>query len=77
MKKTQEIKDLRIKDKKALYKELESLNSKLVELNTSATFRKLKNIQSIGQTRRRIAWVWTILTEKAMAEVTKEENYDK
>ena len=77
MKKTQEIKDLRAKDKKALYQELESLDQKLVELRTDATFRKLKNVQLIGKTRRRIAWVWTILTEKAMEDLAKEENHDK
>lgn len=67
-----EIKELRAKDTQALFTELALSQKKLVELQTDLAFRKLKNIQLIKETRRKIARLWTFLNEKALAEMNKE-----
>jgi ribosomal protein L29 len=65
MKKTAELKELKTKDEKALVKELASLNKKMVDLKFSTAFRKLKNFHEITATRKRIARIWTVLSELA------------
>ena len=45
MKRKQELNELKEKDDKSLYKELESSNKKLNEMQFKAAFRKLKNYQ--------------------------------
>lgn len=73
MKNTQIIKELRAMDVKALTKELALTNEKLAKLRSDLAFRKLKNYRQILLTRQRIAKIWTILNEKAMAEAVKTE----
>jgi large subunit ribosomal protein L29 len=65
MKKTAELKELKTKDEKALIKELSDLNKKMVDLKFGAAFRKLKNFHEITATRKRIARIWTVLSELA------------
>lgn len=71
MKKTEELKELKGKDVKSLFKELQEAEKKMTELRFSASFRKLKNFHEITKERKKIARIWTILTEKAME---KEES---
>ncbi|KKQ18202.1 MAG: 50S ribosomal protein L29 [Berkelbacteria bacterium GW2011_GWA1_36_9] len=71
MKTTVELQELRSKDKKDLYKELQSLQKKLTELRMGQSFRKLKNYHEITQTRKKIARLWTILSEKIFEEQVK------
>lgn len=73
MKKTTIIKELRGKDDKALFAELAQAQEKLVDLRFKASFRKLKNYQEIGLLRKKIAWIWTILSERAAEKIMKEE----
>lgn len=68
MKKTVEISNLRNKDRKDLYKELQETQKKLTELRLSQSFRKLKNYREISRTRKKIAQIWTILSEKILTE---------
>lgn len=63
MKKNLELKEIRTKDTKALVKELDVLNKKLVELQFKTAFKRLKNFHEITLTRKRIARIWTILNE--------------
>jgi len=72
MKKTQEIQELREKDKKELFLKLQESQKKLQELKFGASFRKLKNYHEITKVRKRIARIWTILTEKTIAEMEKK-----
>ena len=74
MKKVEELKELRSQNDKDLYKEISTLNHKLSELEFKASFRKVKNYREIRQFKKRIARIWTILAEKAMLELLKEEN---
>lgn len=74
MKKVEELKELRTLDDKVLYKEITTTNHKLSELEFKASFRKVKNYREIRQLKKRIARIWTILAEKAMLEILKDEN---
>jgi large subunit ribosomal protein L29 len=69
MKRTQQVKELTEKDNTALYKELEVLNNKLVTLRFDVSFRKLKNLKSIRETRKQIARIWTILNSRAVEKI--------
>lgn len=69
MKKASLIKELRDKDNKALNKELLELEQKMAKLRLDAAMRKLKNVKQIEETRKRVARIWTILNERAMAEI--------
>lgn len=71
MKNTQNLKNLREKDIKALTKELLEMNNKMAKLRADLAFKKLKNVKQVASTRQYIAQIWTIMNEKAMAEVTK------
>lgn len=73
MKNTQILKDLRNKDIKALTKELLEMNSKMAKLRADLAFRKLKNVKQVAATRQYIAQIWTIINEKAVAEIMKNE----
>lgn len=74
MKKKELIKELRAKDTKSLFKELEESQKRICELQFKASFRKLKNYKSVCTERQKIARIWTILSEKALAELEKEQN---
>jgi len=73
MKKVAELKELRDKDEKALYKELTDLNKKMIDLKFNASFRKLKNFHEITATRKRIARIWSILSEKAESQLEEQK----
>lgn len=73
MKTAQELKELRTKDSKSLYSEIGKLNAEISELKFKATFKKLKNFRQIRQSRKNIARIWTILTERAIDELEKVE----
>lgn len=72
MKKTIELQELRGKDKKALFKDLQESQKKLTELQFGASFKKLKNYREISMIRKRIARIWTVLTDKSLKELQKE-----
>lgn len=71
MKETQVIKEIRQKDEKALMKELQDLYQKMTDLRFKASFRRLKNFHEITQTRKKIAQIWTVLNEKALAKLNE------
>lgn len=73
MKSKIEIEDLRQKDKKELFGRLKDSQHKLTELRMGQTFRKLKNFHEITATKKRIARIWTILSEKILEEQIKEK----
>jgi len=77
MKSAQELKELIGKDTASLYKETEVLNQKLVSLRFDASFRKLKNLKSIQQTRKRIARVWTIINSRVTEELEQSPKEQK
>lgn len=68
MKKTIELQELRAKNKKELFKELQITRDKLTEYRFSQSFRKLKNYKEINRSRKKIARLWTILTQKLLEE---------
>ncbi|KKQ74612.1 MAG: hypothetical protein US94_C0001G0013 [Berkelbacteria bacterium GW2011_GWB1_38_5] len=73
MKKQILLKELRTKDSKLLIKELHDSQKLLTELKFKSSFNKLKNYREINFQQKKIARVWSILTEKAMSEI-KEKN---
>ena len=73
MKKTITLKELRSKETKTLFSELEAARKKLAELRFKASFRKLKNYKAIDIERKKIAQIWTILSENAIQELKKKE----
>lgn len=68
MKKTQILKELNEKDSKALSKELVELSHKMAKMRLDVAMRKLKNVKSIEDTRKRVARILTILNERAVTE---------
>lgn len=78
MKSSNELKELRSKADKDLTVELDKLYKKLRESRFSAEFRKDKNVKSIAKTKKTIARIWTVLTERLILEnETTEEKSDK
>jgi len=73
MKKTITLKELRSKEIKTLFSELEAARNKLADLRFKASFRKLKNYKAIDIERKKIAQIWTILSENAIQELKKKE----
>lgn len=73
MKRTIELSELRSKDKKDLYLKLHEQQKKLTELRFGQSLKKLKNYREISKTRKNIARLWTILSEKIQAEQDKEK----
>lgn len=73
MKKTVVLKELRSKDTKTLFAELAASRRKLAELRFKASFRKIKNYQEISYEQKKIAWIWTILSEKALQALKDKE----
>lgn len=70
-----ELQELRSKNKKELFSEMQEAQKKLTELRLGQAFRKLKNYKEINKTRKKIARLWTILTEKTLEEQDgKEKN---
>lgn len=65
------LKELRNKDNKNLFKDLENSRRHLIKLKFENTFRKLKNYSQIKQERKKIARLWTILSEKITANHNK------
>jgi len=77
MKKTVQIKELREKDIRQLLTELEQSNRKIAKLKFSAKFRELKNFHEITCERKKIARIWTIISEKAMEKINQEGDIHK
>lgn len=77
MKKTEMLKDLKSKDSKNLYSELQDVNKKITELRFKAAFRKLKNYQEISILRKKVARIWTILAQRALQELIAQEKNEK
>ena len=77
MKATQELKELRSRDSKELYQEIRESENKLCLLQFRSSFKKIKNFREIRHLKKRQARIWTILAERALAEIsqkaTKEE----
>ncbi|MBM2820783.1 MAG: ribosomal protein [Candidatus Berkelbacteria bacterium] len=67
-------KELREKSTKDLVKDLKESEKKISELKFQASFKKLKNYKQIQHERKKIARIWTILSEKAIEELSKENN---
>lgn len=67
-------KELREKDNKALIKDLQETNKKIAETRFQASFRKVKNYKEINILKKRAARIWTILSERAIKELEKDEN---
>jgi len=70
MKKLKELEELRNKDNKTLFKELESVKKKITEIQFKAAFGNVKNTKEIGSLKKKVARIWTILQEN----VSKESN---
>lgn len=64
MKKTEEIKNIKLKSAKELLKELESCYQKSRKLRFDLEFKKLKDTSAAKQTKKKIARIWSILNEK-------------
>jgi len=77
MKKKDELKELREKDIKQLFVDLEQSNKKIAKLKFSAKFRELKNFHEITSERKKIARIWTVISEKAIEKMTKEEKTEE
>jgi len=73
MKKKDQLKELREKDIKQLFVDLEHSNKKIAKLKFSAKFKELKNFHEITSERKKIARIWTVISEKAIEKITKEE----
>jgi ribosomal protein L29 len=69
MKQKESLKQLKTLDTKTLAKELAASNKKLVELRFGAKMRKLKNFNEIGNERKKIARIWTLINEKTIEAV--------
>lgn len=74
MKVTVELKELRQKDNKSLVKLLEETNKKVTEIRFQASFWKVKNYKEISVQKKKAARIWTILSERMIEELEKEEN---
>lgn len=73
MKSKTELQEIKSKDKKELFKDLQEAQKKLTELRLGQSFRKLKNYREITVTRKKIARIWTILGEKLLQEQNDKE----
>ncbi len=69
MKKAVLVKELRAKDTKELFKDLSEAEKKIMRLKFSSKFRELKNYHEITVEKKKIARIWTVLTEKAIAKL--------
>jgi ribosomal protein L29 len=72
MKTSQELKELKSKDAKDLFKDLEESYKKLTQMKFEAAFKKIKNYKAIGRERKKIARIWTILGQKTLENINKE-----
>ena len=77
MKKVNLLKELRQKDIKQLFSELEQSNKKIAKLKFSAKLKELKNFHEITSERKKIARIWTIISEKAIEKMNKDEDKEK
>jgi len=71
MKIKEQIKEYRGKNIKVLLVEIEKLNKKLRDLRFGTQFKKTKDITSIAKTKKTIARVSTIISEKIEEESSK------
>lgn len=74
MKKTKELQELRAVKESDLAKELLAAQKKLTELNFSRAFLKIKNYHEITFLRKKIARIWTVLSEKSLSKLEAREN---
>ncbi len=72
MKKKENLKELRVKNNKELFRDLTSLQKKMTELKFKTSFRKLKNYHEITVVRKKIAQIWTVLSENTTKDLEKE-----
>jgi len=77
MKSKKELEELKSKDTKALVKELDALQTKLADVRLKSAFRTLKNTSEIGETRKKVARIWTILTDRAITEAKAKSEVTK
>ncbi|OGD65458.1 50S ribosomal protein L29 [Candidatus Berkelbacteria bacterium RIFCSPHIGHO2_12_FULL_36_9] len=77
MKKIEELKEFRAKNIKTLTIELDKQYKKLRELRFGTEFRKTKDIKSIYKTRKDIARIWTIISEKMHEEENDKAKQEK
>jgi len=66
------IKELRKKGIKELYKELKEAREKLLKLKLEVAQAKVKNHQELPKTRKDIAKILTIISEKQWEEFEKQ-----
>lgn len=74
MKSKSQLETIRSKDKSAIFKDIEKINLKIVELKSKNTLKKLKNYREIRQAKLERSRLWTILNEKIIDEVNKEKH---
>lgn len=77
MKQAQELKELKAKDTKDLYQEIHEAGKHITEIKFKAAFRKVKNYKEIRHLRRKVAQIWTILAERALADLAKDAERPK
>ena len=68
MKTNNQLKILRAKSKSELIKLLRKDYKKLTEYKFSLAFRKLKNVRIINNTKKNVARIWTVISEKNIKE---------
>ncbi len=68
-----DIKDLKNKSVKELYKELEEAKKNLLKLKFEIAQSKVKNYQEVASSRKNIARILTIIQEKQWQEFEKLE----
>lgn len=77
MKKVTLLKELRQKEIKQLFSELAESNKKIAKLKFGAKLRELKNFHEITSERKKIARIWTVISEKAIEKMNKDEDKEK
>ncbi len=70
-------KDLRKKSVKGLYKDLKEAQDKLIKLKFEVVQTKLKNHREIPKTRKEIARILTIISEKQWEDFEKQQKGGK
>lgn len=66
MKVKDELKELRDKDLKTLFKLLAMENEAVIKDKTALVEKKLKDIKGINKRRKKIARIWTTIREKTI-----------
>ncbi len=68
MKINDELKELRGKELKSLFKLLAEENETVIKDKTALVEKKLKDIKGVSKRQKRIARIWTVIREKTVKE---------